>query len=288
MHNIKVNKTYSSDFEKVYPLLKEFNSPHTREIWNQIFSYHWDGAEDYVGYHLEHNNQVVGFMGLIFSCRYKNDIKYKFCNITSLIVQEHYRTHTLLLLRKLKLLEDTTCVVLSPIEESYRLFTMLGFIVHEKNYKIIPTANSIFSKRFKIGVYESNDLLNRVNTENKRLVIDHNAYNCKSILFDLIGKQCLLIYKITTQKHYSLSINKLHILHISDVTLFNRYINSILRVFNTKLGYLSALYINSHFIDKKHSLLSITKTVSPPKVLCNNIKNHSISIDEIYSEVVLL
>lgn len=287
MHNIEVKKTSSRDFEKIYPLLKEFTSPYTYEDWKRIFSYRWDGAEDYVGFHLEHNGSVVGFMGLIFSCRYKNNQKYKFCNITSFIVKEGYRGATILLLRKLKQFEDTILTGLGPIEESYRLFKMIGFSAYESHYKIIPTVNYLLGKTSKIAFYEPPVLLDKLDTENRRIINDHVGFKCKSIVFDCGGNYCLLIYTITKQNHYMLPIKKVHIFYISDVTLFNKNIYAVLRIFNAKLGLLTAIYVDNRFVHNRGLFFSIIREVAPPRICINQHKNQ-IDIDGLYSEAILL
>src|SRR3990167_7632558 len=286
MNGVEVKKTYSHDFEKIYPLLQKFDSPYTQEDWRRIFSYQWDGTENYVGFHLEHKGDVVGFMGLIFSCRYKHNQKYKCCNITSLIVKEAYRSATILLIRKIKQLEDTIFTGLGPIEESHRLFSMVGFIAYESYYKIIPTVNYLVSRKHKIEVYELPDVLDRVSAENKRIAIDHANLKCKNILFDFNGNYCMLIYKIKKQNHYGLLIKKIHIHYVSDILLFNQNIYPILGVFNERLGLLAAIYIDSRFVHKK-LLFSITKQVNPPRI-CRNQYSNQIDIDELYSEAILL
>lgn len=67
IQEISVKKTTVGDFEIIYPLLLAFDSPFTKEDWSHIFQYQWDGVQDHVGYHLEKNGKIVGFMSLIFS-----------------------------------------------------------------------------------------------------------------------------------------------------------------------------------------------------------------------------
>ncbi len=286
MHNVEIKKTYLHDFEKIYPLLQEFDSPYSKEHWKKIFSYQWDGAENYVGFHLEHENEVVGFMGLIFSCRYQHNQKYRFCNITSLIVKEKYRSATILLIRKLKQLENTIFTGLGPIKESYRLFTLIGFTAYENHYKIIPTINYLIGKKRKIATYELPVLLDRVDAEHKRIASDHADLNCKSILFDFDGSYCMLIYKITQQIHFGLAVKKIHVHYVSNVFLFNINLYSILNVFKQRLGFLAAIYIDRRFIQRTF-LFSIAKKVIPPRI-CRNQFNKQIDIDELYSEAILL
>lgn len=287
MQGVAVKKTYPSDFEKVYPLLQEFDSPHTDDDWSRIFSYRWDGALDYVGFHLEHNNQVVGFMGLIFSHRYKNNHRYTFCNITSLIVKEGYRAATLLLVRKLQSFKDVIFTGLGPIDESYRLLTMIGFEAYEKAYKIVPTVNHLFSRKCKVKVYETPILLDKADNESKRIVNDHRGLRCQSVLFNFNGENCLVLYKISKQRYFKILVKKVHILYIGDVPLFNENIYAVLCFFRKRFGFLSAIYLDSRFLDDRHFLFAITRKVAPPKI-CKNPYHNEVDIDELYSEVVLL
>ena len=194
MNGVEVKETYPSDFEKIYPLLQDFDSPYSLDAWKQIFLYQWEGVKDYIGFHLEYNGNVVGFMGLIFSCRYKDNHKYQFCNITSLIVKKDYRSATLLLVRKLKKIENTIFTGLSPIIESYHLLTMLGFSSYEKHYVIIPTVNRFLAPTCKMKVYEQPLLLDQLDAENKRIVKDHENLTCKITLLDLNGNHCLRLF----------------------------------------------------------------------------------------------
>lgn len=287
MNNIEVKKTYPADFEKIYLLLQEFNSAHTREDWHKIFSYQWDGSEDYIGFHLEHNGNAVGFMGLIFSCRYKNNNRYKFCNITSWIVKENYRAATILLVRKLKSISDTIFTGLSPISESFKLLTLMGFSAFEKHYKIIPTVSRFLGRKSDIDSYEQLNLLDRVSGENRRIILDHAGLKCQSILFECNGKQCLLLYKIIKQAHYRVPIKKIQVFHISDIVLFNENFYAILKFFNRRFGLLSALYIDDRFIQSKLFLLSIKREINPPRI-CSPDYQNQIDIDALYSEAVLI
>lgn len=282
---VQVKKTYPNDFERIYPLLEEFRSSYTKEDWKKIFLYQWEGVEDYVGFHLENENVMVGFMGLIFSVRHKNNDVYKFCNITSLIVQENYRTFAFLLLRKLRTLENTTCIAFNPICESYNLLTRLGFANLEKHYRVIPTINFLWGPREVTKIYEPPVLLEKVNGEEKRIVSDHVRLKCSSILFESMGRFCLIIYKIITQGHKILR-NKIHILYVNDVSLFNEIIFSILGVFNKKYGFCSALYIDDRFIQNQKKIFSISREIKPPGIYSGF--RDKLEIDQLYSEIVLL
>lgn len=286
MQGVEIKKTYPADFERVYPLLQTFDSPYSKETWQKIFTYRWDGAEDYVGFHLEKAGQVVGFMGLIFSRRYYRHRHYTFCNITSLIVEPDYRAVTIFLLRKLKSLDHVIFTGLRPIQESYRMLTMMGFRDYETAYNIIPTLNYLAGKRSRINMLEMPQLMDEAQDDIRRIAKDHAELDCDQLLFTHGDRQCLLIYKNITQAHYKLAVTKIMVLYISDSDFFNQHMQSILACLNKKYGIASALYIDERFVSRR-LILSFKKAIFPPRI-CYNPFPEKLEIDEIYSEAVLL
>lgn len=284
---ISVKKTMPSDFEKIYPLLAAFNSPYNREDWCRIFDYRWNGTQDHVGYHLEKEGQAVGFMGLIFSSRFKNNRCYTFCNITSLIVKPEHRAATLLLLRKLKTYADVIFTCLGPIQESYRLMSTIGFQLFENSYKIIPVVNGLFFKTKKVIVYDDENIINKLDDENRRIFFDHSNLKCKSILFEFNNKTVFLIYTVGIQKYYGITVKKIHLHYISNVKIFNDKIRSILALFKKRFCFFSAIYTDSRFTCKNKYMICFQKNINPPRMRSKDFINE-IGIDALYSEVVLL
>lgn|SRR3990167_1660863 len=284
---IRVMKTYSDDFEKIYPLLLVFNAPFSREHWQRIFTYQWDDAQDHIGYHLEKRGEIVGFMGLIFSCRHKKNHTYHFCNITSLIVKPEYRVATFLLIRKLATYKDIIFTATSLIEESFRLFITIGFSPFETNYKILPVMNTFICKKINASIYISKAILEKLDIENQRIFKDHENLNCENIGFEYNKEICLLIYSVITQKHYGVSIIKIHIHYISNLQFFNKQLTFILHVFKEKFGLFAAIYVDKRFVQKSGCIFSFNKKIKIPKV-CNNKQIDQLDIDSLYSETILL
>src|SRR3990167_1070523 len=287
IQGITIKKTVASDFEKIYPLLVDFDSPYMRDDWKRIFYYQWDSAEDHVGYHLEKNTEIIGFMGLIFSCRNKNEVCYQFCNITSLIVKSEYRAATILLLRKLMGYPNTIFTGLGPIEESFRLLTLMGFVPFEDHYKIIPVINGLFFRKKNILVDESENAFHKLDAKNKRIFLDHLHLKCKCIVFSYKNENHLFIYGVTIQKHHHRSINKIHVHYVSDLTFLNKNIHEILNIFRSRVGFFSALYIDKRLISDKVYVFSLNKKISPPRIRNKNFID-KIEIDSLYSEKLLL
>lgn len=284
---ITVQKTFASDFEKIYPLLLTFDSPYKREDWIKIFNYQWSGTQDHIGYHLEKQGQVIGFMGLIFSIRKKNNNHYTFCNITSLIVKPEYRTATVLLLRKLNNYKETIFTCLAPIPESYRLMTTLGFRPFENFCKIIPVVNGLFFKAKKICADTSRSIVNKLDDENKRIFLDHQNFKCESILFEYYNEIALLIYTIQIQKHISITVTKIHLHYSSNIIFFNKKIRVILNYFRKKYGFFSALYVDKRWVSHHCMMFTLNRKINPAKIRSKQFVGE-VDVDSLYSEVVLL
>ena len=87
-----VRKAVPGDFNKTYPLLEKFNNASLkREDWEQLFVNPWKSLEEYCGYILVEAGRVVGYLGALFSVRRIQGQEYKFCNVTSWIVEREYR-----------------------------------------------------------------------------------------------------------------------------------------------------------------------------------------------------
>ena len=69
----KIRKTSHEDFSRIVPLLEEFdNHSIQRQDWEGIFAYYWDKDEPIVGFHLEDQDTIGGFLGGTFSKRLVN------------------------------------------------------------------------------------------------------------------------------------------------------------------------------------------------------------------------
>ena len=63
-----IQKVKKGDFDKVFEILKEFNDlSMSKSDWKPLLNYAWSNDEDYRGYVLLDNEQIVGFVGLIFA-----------------------------------------------------------------------------------------------------------------------------------------------------------------------------------------------------------------------------
>jgi len=126
------------DFSRVYPLLLEFhNSALTKDHWRQLFIDHNGLQNDRFGWMMLDGDAVVGFIGTILSERTIRGEKLRFCNVSSWIVKDDYRAHSLAL--HAKALADQTVAVtsLSPTRQVLRVLAKFGFTQMDKSERVI-------------------------------------------------------------------------------------------------------------------------------------------------------
>jgi hypothetical protein len=125
---IEVRPVGLESFDEIYPLLELFANPKmSRDDWRRmLFSYSWwDGRER--GYAIFADGVPVGFIGTILSKRRVLGRDQMFCNTSSWIVREEYRSASLLLLKPILAMRECTIVNATPTKRSYDIFVKLGF-----------------------------------------------------------------------------------------------------------------------------------------------------------------
>lgn len=136
---LEVRAVGAADFDAIAPLLDLFgNTKMSHEDWRaMLFTYPWwHGSER--GFALYADGVAVGFLGTIFSNRTIDGRRETFCNTSSWIVREPYRSASIALLKPILALRDCTIVNWTPTERSYDIFKKLGFRPLETESLLLP------------------------------------------------------------------------------------------------------------------------------------------------------
>src|SRR5262245_37584176 len=131
-----VEKVTPAMFDDIYALMSELDNTQSRERWREIFDYQWESDEGYVGYALVDDRKVVGFNGAIFSRRIIDGREARFCNLTSWIVKDQYRTESLRLVFPFLNLKGYTITNLTMNERAWEITRRLGFKNLDTNVRI--------------------------------------------------------------------------------------------------------------------------------------------------------
>ncbi len=170
-----IREARGDDFERVYPLLLEFENSHlSRESWRQLFIDHSGLQNDRFGWVLVDGDNVVGFVSTILSERKIRGETVRLCNTSSWIVKPAYRAHSLALHAKVIADKSVTVTNLSPTAQVLKLLERLGFTLMDKSERIIlpvVTARTL-TDDCKV-LTEPSSIRSALKDENLRFFTDH-------------------------------------------------------------------------------------------------------------------
>ena len=282
---LTVEKVNSNMFEDVYKLLNKFNNTRVNKShWKNLFCYPWATPEDYVGFKLQNDQTIVGFIGLIFCKREIRGEIHKFCNLTSLIVEEEYRKESLALFLEIRKIEGYTLTTLTPSKELYSIWKSLGFLDLEEKIKILPTLPPL------MGIFSTGDrfistpekIMAYLSKNDVQIYKDHVRALCKTLLYVKENDYCLIFYKTVRRK--GLLFN--HILFISNINLFMTSKNKILIKLCVLEKHIFHL-IDSRILGEDFKGFTWDYPLVRPRLFKSD-KLRKEDIDNLYSEFVLL
>jgi hypothetical protein len=282
---VLLQKVNPSMFCKVYPLLQKLDASLGENTWYRIFSYQWRQAENYCGYGLFDKDEIVGFLGLIFSQRNIHQSTERFCNISSWIVKESYRGYSLTLMHPLIKLKDYTLTDLSSLHELFPLARRMGFQKLDAKLTVLsPFFLPGLRKRLDaIQIVHNPELIQvHLGPSDLTLFSDHQSYDCcHHLLIRSAAQSCYVIYTVQ-RSHFPYC----YIQSISNPDLFAQQSLEI-RSAITDRHRLRLLLVDSRLVKN----LDLPWTVELPMQFTKLYKSERLApqqIDNLYSELVLL
>jgi RimJ/RimL family protein N-acetyltransferase len=286
----KVEKVTPAMFDDIYPLLLELDdSQLTGEKWRLIFDYRWEFDEGHVGYALIDDRQVVGFNGTLFSRRIIDGMEARFCNLTSWIVKEKYRTESLRLLFPLLNLKGYTLTNLTMNERAWAIAKRLGFMNLDTHVRLlfpIPQLSGRAGETPPAIVSDQARIAEILNPAHLRIFSDHSQYDCGHLVIQENDSYCYLLYTSKSYKKYNCKIPYGHIQYISDRDIFLKYLNRIRLHFLTSNRYLF-LAVDERLIGNAHLPYSKIYQLKIPKMYKSEVLTGE-QVDNLYSEIVVL
>ncbi|MBC8552745.1 MAG: hypothetical protein H8D23_24225 [Candidatus Brocadiales bacterium] len=279
-----IQKVSLQDFEKIYPLFSELPSNYlTKEDWRQSFINHWHSTEDYCGYVLLDQDEVVGYLGIVFSDREINGRRQKFCNFHTWVVKDQYRSEALLLLYPLLRLRGYTLTNFTPSENVYTILKRLGFKDYENRIKLIPFLPTISSLTGEWSFWFDNDKIEHVlNEKDLNIYHDHLRFKCAHVLVKKDNTYCYMILTRVKKKHLPFAVFN----YISHLGVFLERVWSICPIISMRLRVLGLLIYEQDL--KGHNIRpSLTVSLKNPMLFKSEVLSRG-DIDTLYSECVVL
>ena len=134
----EVVRVSARDFGRIHSsLLIELDPKIPRGRWQRLFEWGWENPEDHSGFALvDGAGQFVGFMATIYSDQMVSGRTERFCNVSSWIVKEGFRSSALSLLLPVISRPELTVTNLTSIPTVNRMFRSLGFQTLETHIRV--------------------------------------------------------------------------------------------------------------------------------------------------------
>ena len=135
--NVQVRPVSRPDVDGLIPLLSRgFDHPWPPEEWRRILDLRSTGKQPNLGFVLESNGVLVGFLGAIYSERLVAGRLERFCNLTSWYTEPEFRSSGTLLLMAVLSQPGYTFTTLTPSPTGTQVIKALGFRPLE-SYKVM-------------------------------------------------------------------------------------------------------------------------------------------------------
>jgi hypothetical protein len=283
---VRIEKIDSSMFSQAYELLLDLRDTYlTADDWKNIFDYNWDREEDYCGYGLFDGNNLVGFLGLIFSKRLVGDRIEHFCNLTSWIVRPEYKIYSLSLIQPILKLKKYNLTDLTPSRAVYRIEKRLGFSELDSRMNML-LPYEVFKKSNRANKFCcTNDkrlVEKELNDRELKLFHDHRRYECGHVIAYDNNNYCYILYTRVKNSR----IPYCYIQHISNLDMFSKYSGPI-RFEIAKAGKTPFILVDSRLVQEALLPFSFSLPFRAPK-LYKSASLRPEQIDNLYSEAVLL
>ena len=230
-------------------------------------------------------NDIVGFVGTIFSIRNIGHKEKVYCNIHTWIVDEAFRLNSFLLIAEL-VKKNFTLTAFTPVKTLVGLLEKFGFVKMNMHYRVIFLSNlfNFFKKRnYKI---EKNSLSIENLLSEKDLTIFKNYihFPCEKFMIIDSDKPQNNIF-IIANKVIKKKFKTLNILYVSDNSKLKKNWSKISALFYYEF---KVSFCVQHFFDENESAIpnTIFLTKNYKKNICVKNLNNDFKLDILYSDLI--
>jgi acetoacetyl-CoA synthetase len=156
--------------------------------YRHLFAYDWRAERPNIGYLVEDEEGIVGFIGTIYSERLINGTSEKICNITCWAMKATARgKDSLKLMQRVLAQPGYTFTGISANEEMQRILRFFRFKELDGGKYFVPLMAGLgrTAKSGRAVVHTNPEAIAaRVDGETRRLLDDHVAYGCACLLLE--------------------------------------------------------------------------------------------------------
>jgi len=285
-----IREARSDDFERVYPLLLEFDNPHLDvEHWRQLFIDHTGLQNDRFGWMLVEGDDVVGFLCTTWSDRTIRGRKTRICNTSNWIVKPEYRAHSLALYAKAITDKSVAVTNLSPTAQVLKLMERLGFTLMDATERIVLPVLTPRTFTDHCEIVTDTETLQRVlSGESLQLFKDHQLpFNYHLLLRTIEGDCYVMMNRSPKTIGGSLRLPFARVHHIGAPDIFVRHLDKLVVNVAATLK-IVALIVDDRMLRGARPWHSFLRPGGERKAAFRSQMLTAEDIDGLYSENVLL
>ncbi|KEQ18303.1 GNAT family protein [Endozoicomonas numazuensis] len=272
----KVRAAVAEDFDQVYPLLQQLNNTRfTKAIWKRLFTNLWEQENGSPGYVLDTGEKIVGFLGGICSETMSGNQSQVVCNLTAWIVEEEYRSASMMLLMPFLRQKTVVLTSLTSSPEAYAVYKKLGFKDLDTAARVIYPFPAFMSN---VELITEPEQVRSLLSEQERQSFDDHAsldvWQC------VIKKEDCICYLLGFRR-----LGRGHIQRVGDIELFRESIAQVRWRLCKEID-VKSLQVDERFLEGKKLLLSRLKHFPQPKQYKGSIPAERVNAS--YSELVVL
>lgn len=287
---MEIREVHEDMIDAVKTFLADREGFRDRNGWKGLFNYAWKLPAYPYGYVITEGEDILAFVGTIFSERSIDGKDRICCNMNTWYVLEKHRPRMLAIkiLKPIIGMRDVLITALSPGDLTVTVLERLGFKILEEEQIAIPVAPAIwpaFEKSKKpLVLFDDPGLENYLSKEDLKIFKDHSTLTCKHFLIRERQTERYCYGIATTAPLRKLPIIRgqwLNLCYLSNPDLFVENFR-FLRNRLLKRGFL-AVCCDSRLLPKKISRLSQRKKKKRQYRWKEGVLEQ---VDNLYSELV--
>ncbi len=263
--------------------------------WQRLVDYGWLKNKPKIGVVLVDNDEVVGFLGLVYSKREIEGKEEVFCNLSTWFIKSDYRGWGAALLSAGLEDEAVTYTAFTPAPLTKNVLKTLGFEDRSETKRLFPplfNARSLFQSALPIH-FEHHEIEEILSPEHTRIFRDHQGCNG---LHAVIGGRDEYCYLVTVRRQWSQGFGRVRIeLPFSEILYCSNWSFIAKDVERIKFAIMRrqrsvAVMADKHFTNAAPvaSLSIAGKKLFESPIFVRSKTVSASEIDKLYSELVLL
>jgi hypothetical protein len=271
------------EFPAVYgALLRDFQGGRIPETtWRRLVEHEWAPAGTPRGHVLLEGDRIVGFMGCIFADRTIAGRRERICNLTSLVVAEPWRRHSLSFIVSALRMPGVTITDLTPTPAVAAILRRVGFVELERSVTVLLPVPGGAKRKSAVVQDDPEAFAAALPAEDARAIADHRPHRCEALMLEDRDGPCHVVFG----RHRSRGVRYATIYAVGRPEVFRRESAALRGAILSRTGAMFAV-ADTRLLGGDALPFSFRWSLTAPRMVRSALSPGQ--VDNLYSEFVLL